>query len=98
MRVADFRGLRERRLLLHSRRSLRRRARVRLRVRGEGIQFLLSGKTVHELKVRCDQNVVFSFLVQGIWSGMIGGTFMQTFILLWVTFRTNWSNEVIFSS
>ncbi|KAL0911343.1 hypothetical protein M5K25_019477 [Dendrobium thyrsiflorum] len=31
---------------------------------------------------------------KGIWSGMIGGTFIQTLILLWVTFRTNWSNEV----
>jgi hypothetical protein len=33
--------------------------------------------------------------VQGIWSGMvIGGTMMQTLILLWVTFRTDWTKEV----
>ncbi|XP_031398005.1 protein DETOXIFICATION 40-like [Punica granatum] len=31
---------------------------------------------------------------KGIWSGMIGGTVMQTFILLWVTFRTDWNLEV----
>ena len=33
--------------------------------------------------------------MQGIWGGMIGGTFMQTLILLWVTFRTDWNKEVI---
>jgi MATE family multidrug resistance protein len=32
--------------------------------------------------------------MQGIWSGMIGGTLMQTLILLWVTFRTDWNKEV----
>jgi multidrug resistance protein, MATE family len=32
--------------------------------------------------------------MQGIWSGMIGGTLMQTLILVWVTFRTNWDKEV----
>lgn len=26
---------------------------------------------------------------------MIGGTVMQTFILMWVTFRTDWNKEVI---
>ncbi|TVU38880.1 hypothetical protein EJB05_12275, partial [Eragrostis curvula] len=32
---------------------------------------------------------------KGVWSGMvIGGTLMQTLILLWVTFRTNWNKEV----
>ncbi|KAL5678012.1 hypothetical protein ACJX0J_014143, partial [Zea mays] len=31
---------------------------------------------------------------KGIWSGMvIGGTMMQTLILLWVTFRTDWTKE-----
>lgn len=34
--------------------------------------------------------------MQGIWSGMvIGGTMMQTLILLWVTSRTDWNKEVI---
>jgi hypothetical protein len=32
--------------------------------------------------------------MQGIWSGMIGGTFIQTLILLWITFRTDWNKEV----
>ncbi|GAB4830894.1 Protein DETOXIFICATION 40 [Ancistrocladus abbreviatus] len=36
----------------------------------------------------------FNLGVKGIWSGMIGGTMMQTFILLWVTFRTDWNKEV----
>ncbi|KAI7755801.1 hypothetical protein M8C21_014925 [Ambrosia artemisiifolia] len=36
----------------------------------------------------------FKLGVKGIWSGMIGGTGMQTFILLWSTFRTNWTKEV----
>jgi hypothetical protein len=31
---------------------------------------------------------------QGIWGGMIGGTVMQTAILLWVTIRTDWNKEV----
>ncbi|KAF5205825.1 Detoxification-like protein [Thalictrum thalictroides] len=39
----------------------------------------------------------FDFGAKGIWSGMIGGTFMQTLILLWVTFRTDWTKEGIWS-
>ncbi|XP_043693722.1 protein DETOXIFICATION 40-like [Telopea speciosissima] len=31
---------------------------------------------------------------KGIWSGMIGGTTIQTIILLWVTIRTDWKKEV----
>ncbi|CAA3020012.1 DETOXIFICATION 40-like [Olea europaea subsp. europaea] len=36
----------------------------------------------------------FHLGIKGIWSGMIGGTLMQTIILLWVTFRANWNKEV----
>ncbi|XP_072957447.1 protein DETOXIFICATION 40-like [Typha angustifolia] len=36
----------------------------------------------------------FGLGVKGIWGGMIGGTFMQTLILMWVTFRTDWNKEV----
>lgn len=36
----------------------------------------------------------FDFGVKGLWSGMIGGTVMQTIILLWVTIRTDWEKEV----
>ncbi|OMP08127.1 Multi antimicrobial extrusion protein [Corchorus olitorius] len=36
----------------------------------------------------------FGLGAKGIWSGMIGGTLMQTVILLWVTFRTDWTKEV----
>lgn len=36
----------------------------------------------------------FGLGAKGIWGGMIGGTFMQTVILCWVTFRTDWNKEV----
>ncbi|KAJ1389238.1 Multi antimicrobial extrusion protein [Sesbania bispinosa] len=36
----------------------------------------------------------FKFGAKGIWLGMLGGTVMQTIILLWITFRTNWNKEV----
>lgn len=32
--------------------------------------------------------------VQGIWLGMLAGTVLQTIILIWVTFRTDWNKEV----
>ncbi|XP_075079490.1 protein DETOXIFICATION 40-like isoform X2 [Nicotiana tabacum] len=36
----------------------------------------------------------FKLGAKGIWSGMMGGTLMQTIILVWVTFRTDWNKEV----
>jgi len=42
----------------------------------------------------CLLGFYFDLGAAGIWSGMIGGTLMQTVILLWVTFRTNWKKEV----
>ncbi|KAK3014226.1 hypothetical protein RJ639_008159 [Escallonia herrerae] len=36
----------------------------------------------------------FKLGAKGIWSGMIGGTVIQTMILLWITFRTDWNKEV----
>ncbi|KAK3040901.1 hypothetical protein RJ639_027896 [Escallonia herrerae] len=30
----------------------------------------------------------------GIWSGMIGGTLMQTVILIWTAYKTDWNKEV----
>ncbi|XP_061363102.1 protein DETOXIFICATION 40-like, partial [Gastrolobium bilobum] len=36
----------------------------------------------------------FKFGAKGIWIGMLGGTTMQTVILMWVTFRTDWTKEV----
>ncbi|XP_010466426.1 PREDICTED: protein DETOXIFICATION 40-like [Camelina sativa] len=36
----------------------------------------------------------YNFGAKGIWTGMIGGTITQTFILAWVTFRTDWTKEV----
>ncbi|XP_062154611.1 protein DETOXIFICATION 34 [Alnus glutinosa] len=32
--------------------------------------------------------------VEGIWIGMIFGTFLQTLILLFITYKTNWNKEV----
>ncbi|XP_038888771.1 protein DETOXIFICATION 40-like [Benincasa hispida] len=36
----------------------------------------------------------FNFGAKGIWVGLMGGTFMQTIILVWVTWRTDWNKEV----
>ncbi|KAL2473394.1 MATE efflux family protein [Forsythia ovata] len=36
----------------------------------------------------------FNLGAKGIWSGMLGGTVIQTIILLWVTIRTDWNKEV----
>ncbi|KAK7257537.1 hypothetical protein RIF29_31577 [Crotalaria pallida] len=36
----------------------------------------------------------FNFGAKGIWLGMLAGTVLQTIILIWVTFRTNWNKEV----
>ncbi|XP_021294982.1 protein DETOXIFICATION 40-like [Herrania umbratica] len=42
----------------------------------------------------CVLGFKFSLGAKGIWFGMLGGTFMQTVILLWVTFTTDWNKEV----
>uniref|UniRef100_A0A452XMB8 Protein DETOXIFICATION n=1 Tax=Aegilops tauschii subsp. strangulata TaxID=200361 RepID=A0A452XMB8_AEGTS len=42
----------------------------------------------------CLLGFYFDLGAAGIWCGMIGGTFMQTVILVWVTIRTNWDSEV----
>ncbi|KAJ8763752.1 hypothetical protein K2173_003534 [Erythroxylum novogranatense] len=34
------------------------------------------------------------FGAKGIWSGMIGGTMVQTLILTWTTIKTDWNKEV----
>ncbi|XP_014494333.1 protein DETOXIFICATION 40 [Vigna radiata var. radiata] len=36
----------------------------------------------------------FKLNAKGIWLGMLGGTVLQTIILMWVTFRTDWNKEV----
>ncbi|KAF3784191.1 DETOXIFICATION 37 protein [Nymphaea thermarum] len=36
----------------------------------------------------------FDLGAKGIWSGMLGGTLMQTLILILVTYRTDWNKEV----
>ncbi|GMN58152.1 hypothetical protein TIFTF001_027255 [Ficus carica] len=36
----------------------------------------------------------FKLGAKGIWLGMIGGTVMQTLILIWITFQTDWTKEV----
>ncbi|ONI09981.1 hypothetical protein PRUPE_4G022000 [Prunus persica] len=45
------------------------------------------------IPIGCLLGFKFDLGAEGIWSGMIGGTFMQTIILLWVTFRTDWNKE-----
>ncbi|KAJ6737929.1 MULTIDRUG RESISTANCE PROTEIN [Salix koriyanagi] len=36
----------------------------------------------------------FNLGAKGIWSGMLGGTLLQTMILSWVTLRTDWNKEI----
>ncbi|EPS59093.1 hypothetical protein M569_15717, partial [Genlisea aurea] len=36
----------------------------------------------------------FSLGAWGIWGGMLGGTLIQTIVLIWLTARTNWLKEV----
>lgn len=36
----------------------------------------------------------FKLGAKGIWVGMLAGTVLQTIILVWVTFRTDWNKEV----
>ncbi|KAM3259304.1 hypothetical protein ACQJBY_050850 [Aegilops geniculata] len=42
----------------------------------------------------CLLGFYFDLGAAGIWSGMIGGTLIQTAILVWVTLRTDWKKEV----
>ncbi|EOY28679.1 MATE efflux family protein [Theobroma cacao] len=42
----------------------------------------------------CVLGFKFDFGAKGIWSGMMGGTVIQTLILMYVTFRTDWTKEV----
>ncbi|XP_073122422.1 protein DETOXIFICATION 40-like [Henckelia pumila] len=46
------------------------------------------------IPIGCLLGFTFKLGVKGIWSGMIGGTTLQTLILLWVTFRADWNKEV----
>ncbi|VVB12142.1 unnamed protein product [Arabis nemorensis] len=42
----------------------------------------------------CVLGFTFNYQAKGIWTGMIGGTLIQTLILLYVTYRTDWNKEV----
>ncbi|KAJ3677233.1 hypothetical protein LUZ60_002957 [Juncus effusus] len=42
----------------------------------------------------CLLGFYFQFGASGVWIGMIGGTLMQTIILIYVTIRTDWKKEV----
>ncbi|ESQ55169.1 hypothetical protein EUTSA_v10027142mg [Eutrema salsugineum] len=46
------------------------------------------------IPVGCILGFTFDFQAKGIWTGMIGGTLLQTLILLYVTYRTDWDKEV----
>lgn len=54
-----------------------------------------------------DQNIILFdtlvtmvnfFCLQGIWIGMLTGTVIQTLVLFWMVYRTNWNKEVIITS
>nr|GMD69745.1 protein DETOXIFICATION 21-like [Ipomoea batatas] len=38
---------------------------------------------------------VFKFQVKGVWVGMLFGTFVQTIVLLVITFKTDWDKQVM---
>uniref|UniRef100_A0A7N0T575 Uncharacterized protein n=1 Tax=Kalanchoe fedtschenkoi TaxID=63787 RepID=A0A7N0T575_KALFE len=40
----------------------------------------------------------FGFGVQGIWAGMISGTLVQTFVLFFIMYKTNWNKEASIAS
>lgn len=46
------------------------------------------------IPIGCILGFKFDLGAKGIWSGMLGGTTMQTLILIWVTYRTDWNKEV----
>ncbi|XP_051129088.1 protein DETOXIFICATION 40-like [Andrographis paniculata] len=46
------------------------------------------------IPIGCLLGFKFNLGVKGVWAGMIGGTIMQTLILLWTTYRTDWNAEV----
>lgn len=46
------------------------------------------------LPIGCVLGFKFDLGAKGIWSGMIGGTVMQTAILIWTTYQTDWIKEV----
>ncbi|KAG5561354.1 hypothetical protein RHGRI_004401 [Rhododendron griersonianum] len=46
------------------------------------------------LPIGCVLGFKFGLGAKGIWSGMIGGTVMQTGILIWTTYQTDWNKEV----
>ena len=35
----------------------------------------------------------FNMGIQGIWWGVLSGSFLEGFVLLWIIYRTNWNNE-----
>ncbi|CAH8390888.1 unnamed protein product [Eruca vesicaria subsp. sativa] len=46
------------------------------------------------IPIGCVLGFTFNLQAKGIWTGMIGGTLMQTLILLYVTYQTDWDTEV----
>ncbi|KAL9455717.1 hypothetical protein AB3S75_005023 [Citrus x aurantiifolia] len=46
------------------------------------------------IPIGCLLGFKFNLGAKGIWSGMIGGTLIQTIILVYVTLRTDWNKEV----
>ena len=92
MWMATIRGLREHRLLLHSWRAPWRPSRVRLQARRKGNGIITGTMFLPRSRLSTVKPLFVSW--QGIWGGMIGGTCMQTAILLWVTLRTDWNKEV----
>jgi hypothetical protein len=65
--------------------------------------FLSAGETEQRLRVLVHvvkelnggySDSLVGTTLQGLWGGMIGGTLIQTLILIWITLRTDWDKEV----
>lgn len=39
--------------------------------------------------------MLYALVLQGIWVGMLFGTFVQTVVLIIITFKTDWDKQVI---
>ncbi|TYK07104.1 protein TRANSPARENT TESTA 12 [Cucumis melo var. makuwa] len=60
-----------------------------------GFNAAASVRVGNELGHKHPKSAAFSVVVvMGIWLGMLSGTAIQTCILSWVTFRTDWNKEV----
>lgn len=93
--LAETRRVYKRRLLLLRGHPSRHSSRLQIPSWSKGILQFLVTNHIHMLILQYDAEQIYLLRsLQGIWTGMLGGTCMQTLILFWITFRTDWNKEV----